>query len=65
MFSEEEKQFIHDVLGLDFNYDRPSDEDWVLLEDKCAEVLSLFGLDDNYNPTEMGLICESILDKIP
>ena len=65
MFSEEEKQFIHDVLKLDFNYDHPSDDDWVLLEDKCAEVLSLSGLDDNYNPTDMGLICESILDKIP
>ncbi len=65
MFSEEEKQFIHDVLGLDFNYDRPSDDDWVLLEDKCADKLSLLGLDNEYNPTKIGLICESILDKIP
>lgn len=40
------------------------DEDEVVIEEKVGDYLTLNCLDENYNPNEQGLICESILDYI-
>jgi hypothetical protein len=34
------------------------------LEDQVGDYLTLHCLDENYNPNEEGLMCESILDYI-
>lgn len=40
------------------------DDDLNLIEDAVSDYLVLKCLDENYNPNEEGLICESILDFI-
>ena len=41
-----------------------SDHDYILIEDKVSEHLQKHGFDKNYNTTEDGKICESILDLL-
>lgn len=41
-----------------------TDEDYIELEDKVSERLQTVGFDENYNPTEEGKMCESILDLL-
>lgn len=65
MFSDKEIQFIKSKLHLDINTDTPSGDDLGKLEEVCGEYLTLHCLDNNYEPTDEGLLCESILDKIP
>jgi len=50
-------------VTLDFS-NKLSDDEIADLEDRVAEYLELHGFDEEYNPTEEGLICESILDTI-
>ena len=38
---------------------------WGEIEDKVGDELMFEGLDENYEPNQIGRICESILDKIP
>ena len=38
---------------------------WFQIEEKVADKLEHEGLDINYNPTSIGLMCEAILDKLP
>ena len=45
-------------IGID-----PNDE-LDVIEDKVGDYLTLNCLDENYNPNEEGLMCESILDYI-
>lgn len=37
---------------------------WFQIEEKVADKLEHEGLDINYNPTSIGLMCEAILDKL-
>lgn len=55
--NEKQKQLLY-RLGLNEN----SKLD--VIEDKVGDYLALNGFDENYKPTEDGLICESILDYI-
>jgi len=66
MFSEQQKEFMK-TLGLNFDFDNLSENDdaWVEIEEKVANKLEYEGLDINYNPTSIGLMCEAILDKLP
>lgn len=55
--SEKQKEFLVSI-GID-----PNDE-LDVIEDKVGDYLTLNCLDENYNPNEKGLMCESILDYI-
>ena len=55
--SEKQKEFLVSI-GID-----PNDE-LDVIEDKVGDYLTLNCLDENYNPNEEGLTCESILDYI-
>lgn len=55
--SEEQKRFL---LSIGVN----PEEDLDIIEDKVGDYLTLKCLDDNYNPNEEGLMCQSILDYI-
>lgn len=55
--SEKQKEFLVSI-GID-----PNDE-LDVIEDKVGDYLTLNCLDENYNPNEEDLMCESILDYI-
>ena len=57
IMSEKQKEFLISI-GID-----PNDE-LDIIEDKVGDYLTLNCLDENYNPNEEGLMCESILDYI-
>ena len=63
MFTKEEIAFMRS-LGLNFNFNELSDDEWIQIEETIGDKLSLSGLDENYNPNSIGKICESILGKI-
>jgi len=63
MLTNNEKAFIAS-LGLKLDFDNLTD-DWGEIEDIVADALQINGFDDDYNPTSIGVMCESILDKIP
>lgn len=48
------------MQSLGLNQDTPLD----IIEDKVSEYLEKNGFDENYNITDEGKICESILDCI-
>jgi hypothetical protein len=64
MFSEEQKDYMK-KLGLNFNFNKLSDDEWIEIEEKIADRLQYAGFDFNYNITEEGKMCESILDMLP
>lgn len=57
IMSEKQKEFLVSI-GID-----PNDE-LDVIEDKVGDYLTLNCLDENYNPNEEALMCESILDYI-
>ena len=57
IMSEKQKEFLVSI-GID-----PNDK-LDVIEDKVGDYWTLNCLDENYNPNEEGLMCESILDYI-
>lgn len=66
MFSAEEITLMKS-LGLDGDFNNLSEDDeyWVDIEEKVGNFLTLKCLDEHYEPDDKGVICESILNKIP
>ncbi|MBE5813971.1 MAG: hypothetical protein E7320_02025 [Clostridiales bacterium] len=64
MFSEAEKVFLKSI-GINANFDTISDDEFATIEEKVSEHLQKRGFDEEYEPTKEGLMCESILDKLP
>lgn len=64
MFTQKEISLMRQI-GLDFDFNNLSDEEWCSIEEMIGEYLTLKCLDEDYNPNEEGLICESILNKLP
>ena len=66
MFSEEEIDLMRS-LGLDcvFYSFYEVDNSWADIEENVGNFLTLKCLDEHYNPDNNGIICESILNKIP
>lgn len=64
MFSEAEKVFLKSI-GISANLDTISDDEFATIEEKVSEHLQKRGFDEEYEPTKEGLMCESILDKLP
>lgn len=65
MFTEIEINYMMHELGLEFDFNNLSCDDWVKLEDAVAKRLEIKGFDGDYKPTLDGRICEGIIDKIP
>lgn len=63
MFNENQIAFMKNI-GIDIDFDRLSDADMILIEDKVAHELETKGFDENYKPTETAIMCESILDLL-
>ena len=66
MFSEEEIDLMRS-LGLDCDFNSLSEDDnrWADIEEKVGNFLTLKCLDEHCNPDNNGIICDSILNKIP
>lgn len=64
MFTPAEIAFMRS-LGLNFDFDSLSDDEWIQIEDTVADRLEYDGLDEDYNPTPIGKLCEDILYKLP
>lgn len=65
VFSKEEQEYMIHVLKLDFDFSDLSSEEWIQLEDTAGDRLTLHCLDKDHTPSEEGLMCERILDKLP
>ena len=52
-------------LGLNFDFSNLSGDNWADIEDVVGDTLMISGLDENYYPNEIGVICDAIIDKIP
>lgn len=63
MFANNEILFMK-TLNINADFNNPSDNDLVEIEDKVSTALLKLGFDEDYNPTETGVICETILDKL-
>ena len=65
MYTKEELDFISNVMGYRFDPETASDDEWVGMEDKIGTKLVLECLDENYEPNDIGVMCENILAKLP
>lgn len=63
-FTTEEVSFMKN-LGINYDFNNLTDDEWVKLEDIVATKLETEGLNESYEPNEIGLICEEILSKLP
>ncbi|MGN0546053.1 MAG: hypothetical protein ACI4I3_01875 [Acutalibacteraceae bacterium] len=63
MFNNIEKEFLFS-LGLNFDFDDLSDEELVQIEESVAEKLQVSGFNSNENINDIGIMCESVLDKL-
>lgn len=63
MFNQEQINFIKSI-GLEFDFNNLSDDDIIQIEDGVATELQISGFDENYNITNIGKMCESILDDL-
>ena len=51
-------------IGIDIDFENISDSDLIIIEEKVADKLETSGFDKDYNITEVGKMCESIIDMI-
>lgn len=65
MLTREEMRFLNEILGLNLNFSNLKSNDWAIIEDAVASKLETSGFDKNYKLTKIGIMCESILDKLP
>lgn len=63
LFEPEQIEYMRS-LGLDLDFDNPTDDDIIRIEEIVADRLMTCGFDLEYEPTEEGKMCESILDRI-
>ena len=64
MFNDEQIKYMKSInIKIDFDK-KLLDEDLINIEEKVSERLQIVGFDKDYNITEEGQMCESILDEI-
>lgn len=61
-FTDKQIEFMKEIgVSVDFSREL-TDSDYETIESEVSEYLQAHGFDDNYEPTDEGIICESILD---
>ncbi len=63
MFDEKQIEFMESI-GLEFDFNELPSEDLEAIEDVISEKLQKSGFDEGYTITDIGKMCESILDTI-
>lgn len=64
MFSNKQIDFMKSI-GISVDSDNLSDNDFIKIEDAVSEKLQKSGFNKDDKITELGEMCESILDLIP
>lgn len=64
MFDKEQIDFMRSI-GLEFDFENLSDNDFCAIEETVADKLTYSGFDKDYNITNVGKMCEDILAKLP
>jgi len=64
IFSEKQLEFLESIDIFIESNNEISDDEIFLIEDEVSDLLQRKGFDSDYQPTELGLMCESILDVI-
>ena len=66
LFSPEEIELMQSI-GLDYDFNNLTEDDdcWAEIEEKVGDFLTMECLGENYAPNGNGIICKSILNKIP
>lgn len=62
-FTDEEIEFMKSS-GLNFDFNNLSEDEWIAIEDRVGDELTLKGLDLDYYPNKTGKMCYRILDKL-
>lgn len=60
-FTKKEIDFLRE-RKYPFNFENPGIDDWSGLHDWAADTLMYEGFDKDYNTTEVGDICEDLID---
>lgn len=65
-FTSEEIELMQRIgITLDFTHtEKFTDDDWINIGDIVVDQLVLHELDENYEPSPDGEICEDILEKL-
>lgn len=63
MFTEKQIDFIRS-LGLEVDFNNLSDDSLIQIEESVANELQQSGFDVGDNITDVGKMCESILDEL-
>lgn len=66
LFTKQEIALMRKI-GLDLDFEHPdvlSSDDWIHISDIVEDRYVLHELDENYEPTPDGVICEDILEKL-
>ena len=64
MFTKNQIDFMRNRgFDIDFN-NKLSDDDYIKIEKKASHLLQTEGFDENYEPTQIGIICEEIIDAV-
>ena len=63
-FSKKQIEFMQEIgVSVDFSK-KLTDSDYETIEEKVSTYLQAHGFDKNNEPTEAGIMCESILDLL-
>ena len=63
-FNENQIEFMKKIgVSVDFSKEL-TDSDYETIEEEVSEYLQAYGFDGDYEPTEEGIMCESILDVL-
>ena len=64
MFTKSQISFMRNN-GINIDFDKKlSDSDYIEIEEKVSHLLQIQGFDEKYVPTQIGLMCEEIIDSI-
>jgi hypothetical protein len=64
MFTKTQIDFMkNNGINIDFNK-KLSDDDYIEIEEKVSHLLQTIGFNEDYEPTQIGITCEEIIDAI-
>ena len=63
IFTNKQISFMKNI-GINYDFNHISDDELICLEDIIGDYLICKGFDKDYNVNEIGIMCESILDKL-
>lgn len=63
-FTDKQRRFLESIGVYIGNNQDISDAELISIEEKLSNILQINGFDGSYEPTEIGKLCEEILDLL-